>query len=99
MIDWQLDNQAGSNDAINPDVFIGFQHYLEKKFGTPEALNKAWFLNCWGENLHTREDLRAMEPGAPVTSWSVRAGARFESRDSSTGEPRWCGNAPRRVSL
>ena len=34
-------------------MFIGFQHYLEKKFHTPEELSKAWFLNYWGENLHT----------------------------------------------
>jgi beta-galactosidase len=57
VIGWQLDNETGSYDAANPDVFIGFQHYLEKKFGTPEALSKAWFLNYWGENLHTWEDL------------------------------------------
>jgi beta-galactosidase len=57
VIGWQLDNETGSYDADNPDVFIGFQHYLEKKFGTPEALSKAWFLNYWGENLHTWEDL------------------------------------------
>ncbi len=57
VIGWQLDNETGSYDAANPDVFIGFQHYLEKKFVTPEALSKAWFLNYWGENLHTWEDL------------------------------------------
>jgi beta-galactosidase len=57
VIGWQLDNETSSYDADNPDVFIGFQHYLEKKFGTPEALSKAWFLNYWGENLHTWEDL------------------------------------------
>jgi beta-galactosidase len=57
VIGWQLDNETGSYDAANPDVFIGFQHYLEKKFGTPEALSKAWFLNYWGEDLHTWEDL------------------------------------------
>jgi len=57
VIGWQLDNETSSYDAANPDVFIGFQHYLEKKFGTPEALSKAWFLNYWGENLHTWEDL------------------------------------------
>ena len=45
VIGWQLDNETGSYDAANPDVFIGFQHYLEKKFGTPEALSKAWFLD------------------------------------------------------
>jgi len=57
VIGWQLDNETSSYDAANPDVFIGFQHYLEKKFGTPESLSKAWFLNYWGENLHTWEDL------------------------------------------
>jgi beta-galactosidase len=57
VIGWQLDNETSSYDAANPDVFIGFQHYLEKKFGTPEALSKAWFLNYWGENIHTWEDL------------------------------------------
>ena len=61
VIGWQLDNETSSYDAANPDVFIGFQHYLEKKFGTPEALSKAWFLNYWGENLHTWEDLPTRE--------------------------------------
>jgi hypothetical protein len=80
VIGWQLDNETSSYDAANPDVFIGFQHYLEKKFGTPEALSKAWFLNYWGENLHTWEDLPgATAPFPPVTSWSGRAGARCAS--------------------
>jgi beta-galactosidase len=57
VIGWQLDNETSSYEAANPDVFIGFQHYLEKKFGTPEALSNAWFLNYWGEDLHTWEDL------------------------------------------
>jgi beta-galactosidase len=57
VIGWQLDNETSSYNAANTDVFIGFQHYLEKKFVTPEALSQAWFLNYWGENLHTWEDL------------------------------------------
>jgi beta-galactosidase len=57
VIGWQLDNETSSYDAANSDVFMGFQHYLEKKFVTPEALSKALFLNYWGENLHTWEDL------------------------------------------
>ena len=52
VIGWQLDNETSSYDAANPDVFIGFQHYLEKKFVTPEALSKAWFLNYWGKTAH-----------------------------------------------
>ena len=45
VIGWQLDNETYSNGAANLDVFIGFQHYLEKKFGTPEALE--W--SRWGQ--------------------------------------------------
>ena len=70
VIGWQLDNETSSYDAGNPDVFIGFQHYLEKKFGTPEALSKAWFLNYWGENLHTWEDLPTRD-GAQSTGYKL----------------------------
>ncbi len=71
VIGWQIDNETGSNDAANPDVFIGFQHYLEKKFVTPEALSKAWFLNYWGENLHTWEDL-------PTRDGTISTGYKLE---------------------
>ena len=70
VIGWQLDNETGSYDAANPDVFIGFQHYLEKKFGTPEALSNAWFLNYWGQNLHTWEDLPTRD-GAQSTGYKL----------------------------
>jgi beta-galactosidase len=70
VIGWQLDNETSSYGAANPDVFIGFQHYLEKKFGTPEALSKAWFLNYWGENLHTWEDLPTRD-GTISTSYKL----------------------------
>jgi beta-galactosidase len=88
VIGWQLDNETSSYDAANPDVFIGFQHYLEKKFVTPEALSKAWFLNYWGENLHTWEDLPTRDGAiSPATSWSGPAGARCASPTFFTGRP------------
>jgi beta-galactosidase len=70
VIGWQLDNETSSYEAANPDVFIGFQHYLEKKFVTPEALSKAWFLNYWGQNLHTWEDLPTRD-GAQSTGYKL----------------------------
>jgi beta-galactosidase len=70
VIGWQIDNETSSYDAANPDVFIGFQHYLEKKFVTPEALNKAWFLNYWGEDIHTWEDLPTRD-GAQSTGYKL----------------------------
>jgi beta-galactosidase len=70
VIGWQLDNETSSYEAANPDVFTGFQHYLEKKFVTPEALSKAWFLNYWGENIHTWEDLPTRD-GAQSTGYKL----------------------------
>jgi len=70
VIGWQLDNETSSYDAANREVFIGFQHYLEKKFHTPEELSKAWFLNYWGQNLHTWEDLPTRE-GAQSTGYKL----------------------------
>ncbi|MGB8261621.1 MAG: beta-galactosidase [Terracidiphilus sp.] len=70
VIGWQLDNETSSYEAANKDVFFGFQHYLEKKFHTPEELSKAWFLNYWGENLHTWEDLPTRD-GAISTGYKL----------------------------
>ena len=57
VIGWQVDNETGTYGAANDDVFVRFQHHLEKKFGTPEILSKAWFLNYWGQDLHSWADL------------------------------------------
>ncbi|MCE3261086.1 MAG: beta-galactosidase [Pseudoduganella sp.] len=57
VIGWQVDNETSTYGAANEDVFVRFQHHLEKKFGTPENLSKAWFLNYWGQNLHSWIDL------------------------------------------
>ena len=70
VIGWQIDNETSSYEAANPDVFIGFQHYLKKKFGTPEALSKAWFLNYWGENIHNWDDLPTRD-GAQSTGYKL----------------------------
>jgi beta-galactosidase len=70
VIGWQIDNETSSYEAANRDVFIGFQHHLERKFGTPENLSKAWFLNYWGENIHTWEDL-PIRDGAQSTGYKL----------------------------
>ena len=57
VIGWQIDNETGANGASNPDVFAGFVAHLKEKFGTTEALNKAWFLNYWGEDVNDWADM------------------------------------------
>ncbi|MFZ0662900.1 MAG: beta-galactosidase [Acidobacteriaceae bacterium] len=57
VIGWQVDNETSSYGASNPDVFAGFVDHLKKKFGTTENLNKAWFLNYWGEDVNSWADM------------------------------------------
>ncbi|MBV9269416.1 MAG: beta-galactosidase, partial [Acidobacteriaceae bacterium] len=57
VIGWQIDNETASYGASNRDVFVGFVDHLKRKFQTPENLNKAWFLNYWGEDVNSWEDM------------------------------------------
>ena len=57
VIGWQIDNETGPNGASNADVFAGFVDHLKKKFVTTDALNKAWFLNYWGEDVNDWADM------------------------------------------
>jgi beta-galactosidase len=57
VIGWQIDNETSSYGASNDDVFAGFVNHLNEKFGTPANLNKAWFLNYWGEDVNSWQDL------------------------------------------
>jgi beta-galactosidase len=57
VIGWQIDNETASYGASNPDVFAGFVDHLKKKFVTTDALNKAWFLNYWGEDVNNWADM------------------------------------------
>jgi beta-galactosidase len=57
VIGWQVDNETSSNGASNPDVFAGFRKHLEITFGKPEALNRAWYLQYWGQTIHDWNEL------------------------------------------
>ena len=57
VIGWQIDNETGSYGAFNDDVFAGFVNHLKQKFVTTDALNKAWFLNYWGQDVNGWENM------------------------------------------
>ena len=73
VIGWQLDNETGSYGAFNPDVFQGFVNHLKKKFVSTDALNKAWFLNYWGQDVNGWDNMpppdRATNPSYKL-EWS-----------------------------
>jgi beta-galactosidase len=70
VIGWQIDNETGAYGASNPDVFAGFVNHLKEKFGTTDALNKAWFLNYWGEDVNDWADMPTRD-NATSTSYKL----------------------------
>ena len=70
VIGWQIDNETASYGASNPDVFAGFVDHLKQTFGTTDALNKAWFLNYWGEDIKDWADMPTRD-NATSTSYKL----------------------------
>ena len=70
VIGWQVDNETGSYGASNPDVQAGFVSHLKQKFGTTDALNKAWLLNYWGETVNGWENFPGRQ-GATSTAYKL----------------------------
>ena len=57
VIGWQIDNETGPNGATNDALFQAFVERLKRKFGNPEDLDRAWFLNYWGQSIHDWADM------------------------------------------
>jgi beta-galactosidase len=70
VIGWQIDNETGAYGASNDDIFAGFVNHLKEKFGTTDALNKAWFLNYWGEDVNDWADMPTRD-NATSTSYKL----------------------------
>jgi beta-galactosidase len=51
VIGWQVDNETGSYGTAGPNVQAGFKEWLKRRFGTVDAVNKAWGLVYWGQLL------------------------------------------------
>jgi beta-galactosidase len=51
VIGWQLDNETSAYGSSNPSVHREFVAWLKAKYKTTEALNEAWLLNYWGQQV------------------------------------------------
>jgi len=57
VIGYQIDNETYPNGVPTQYSNAAFLERLKKKFGTPEAMNKAWGLVYWGQLVDKWEDL------------------------------------------
>ena len=79
VIGWQLDNETASYGASNQGVFNDFVDHLKKKFVTTDALNKAWFLNYWGQDVNDWADMPTRD-NATSTSYKLEWSRYQQSR-------------------
>lgn len=57
VIGYQLDNETHPSGTADAHVQAAFRERLRRKFITPEALNKAWGLNYWGQRINSFDEL------------------------------------------
>ena len=54
---WQLDNEPRRFDDYSNDAHIRFREWLKRKYGSIEALNKAWGNDFWSGNYGSFEEI------------------------------------------
>lgn len=86
VIGWQIDNETSSYGASNPQLQEMFVSRLKTKFKTTDALNKAWFLNYWGQDVFDWNDMPTRD-NATSTSYKLEW-SRFE-QDRVTEFLKW----------
>ncbi len=64
VIGWQIDNEIGLQHCTCSYCLEGFQKYLKGKYGTVEALNRAWNLTLWSQEYASFEEIHI-----PVNAW------------------------------
>ena len=57
VIGYQLDNETHPSGTADDRVQAAFRERLRRKFVTPEALNKAWGLNYWGQRVNSFDEV------------------------------------------
>lgn len=55
VIGWQLDNETSAYGSSNPSVHRDFVAWLKQKYKTTAALNEAWLLHYWGQQVDSWE--------------------------------------------
>ncbi|AKD58402.1 beta-galactosidase [Spirosoma radiotolerans] len=60
IIGYQVDNETKAYNTAGPEVQKQFVAYMKTKFGTLEAINKAFGLDYWSNRINSWEDFPSM---------------------------------------
>ena len=71
VIGFQIDNETKHYGVMNEEVQDAFKKYLEKRYGSVEMLNKAFYLQYWSNSIASFDDL-------PDIKGSINAGLAGE---------------------
>lgn len=66
---WQLDNELENNHCTCPACTRGFQTYLKDKYGTLDALNRAWGSQVWSGEVSDWEQITPLLGPDCETDW------------------------------
>jgi beta-galactosidase len=78
VVGWQVDNEPGLSLIYNPDVFAGFVHWCEDRYGSVEAVNERWGLTYWSHRLADWHELWVPE-GNSTPSYDL-AWRRYQAK-------------------
>src|SRR5579875_145760 len=75
---WQVDNEIGAHELVNPHVVARFREEVVERLGGLEALNEKWGLTYWSHRLSSPEDLWG--PAGNTNPGYALEWARFQAR-------------------
>ncbi len=66
---WQLDNELDSNHCTCPSCRAAFHLWLKEKYGTLEALNKAWGSEVWSGEISAWDQIQPLLGDGNKPDW------------------------------
>ena len=58
---WHVSNEYGSTPCHCPACYVGFREWLRARYGTLEALNKAWWATFWSHRVSDWDEIEPVD--------------------------------------
>jgi beta-galactosidase len=75
---WQVDNEIGAHELVNPHVLARFRQEVMERLGGVEGVNEKWGLTYWSHRLSSPEDLWG--PAGNTNPGYALEWSRFQAR-------------------